>query len=460
MTERARALLAAARAGDAGARALLGGTDDLAAARDAVARRFGLAGWAELERHLAVLDAYRWEPTAAVVGEPLADRYLRLACLTYTDQDGLERRAEAAALLAEHPELTAEQIWAAAAASDVDTAERLLAAHPALATARGGPYGWTALAYLAYARPHATVQGGLQIAQALLAAGADPDEGYAWRGLTPPFTLLTGAFGGGEQTQPPHPDAAALAEMLLDAGADPNDGQTLYNRQFTADDTHLALLFSYGLGTGDGGPWRERLGEAVDSPADLVHGQLSWAVVHGQAERVALLLAHGADPSRPFADGRSPAATAAVGGNRDVLDLLREAGAAEPDLGPVDAFVAAAMAGDAAAVGATPPGVLATARGERAGLIVWAAARHRYDTVRLLVAHGFDVNALGRADTTAAGAWQTALHEAAGCGELDMIRLLLDLGADRSVVDRRFNATPEGWAVHFGQDAAAELLRG
>jgi ankyrin repeat protein len=118
------------------------------------------------------------------------------------------------------------------------------------------------------------------------------------------------------------------------------------------------------------------------------------------------------------------------------------------------------MAGDAAAVGATPPGVLATARGERAGLIVWAAARHRYDTVRLLVAHGFDVNALGRADTTAAGAWQTALHEAAGCGELDMIRLLLDLGADRSVVDRRFNATPGGWAVHFGQDAAAELLRG
>jgi ankyrin repeat protein len=463
MTERARRLLAAARDGDAGARALLegdgGAGDDLDAARRAVARRFGFAGWAELARHLAVLDAYRWDPTAAVVGEPVADRYLRLACLTYTDQDGPRRRAEGAALLAAHPELTAEHIWAAAAASDVDAVERLLAAQPGLATARGGPYGWTALAYLAYARPDATVDSGLRIARALLAAGADPDEGYAWRGLTPPFTLLTGAFGGGEQAQPPHAAGPALAALLLEAGADPNDGQSLYNRQFTDDDTHLALLLSHGLGRGDGGPWRQRLGDVLDPPADLVHGQLSWAVVHGQADRVALLLAHGADAGRPFLDGRSPAATAAVNGNTDVLALLRAAGAPEPELDPVDRFVAAAMAGDAAAVEATPAGVLDTARRERAGLVVWAAARLRYGTVRLLVSHGFDVNALGRADTTAAGDWQTALHEAAGGGELAMVRLLLELGADRAIADRRFNATPAGWAVHFGQDTAADLLR-
>jgi hypothetical protein len=302
------------------------------------------------------------------------------------------------------------------------------------------------------------VRRGVRVGQALLAAGADPDEGYSWRGLAPPFTLLTGAFGGGERAQPPHPAGAALAEMLLDAGADPNDGQALYNRQFGTDDTHLALLLSYGLGQGDGGPWRVRLGDAVDPPAELVRGQLSWAVVHGQAERVALLLAHGVDPAAPFPDGRSPAATAAVNGNAEVLALLRAAGAPAPDLDPVDAVVAAAMAGDAAAVEALPAGAVAAARRERAGLIVWAAARLRYDAVRLLVAQGWDVNALGRADTTADGAWQTALHEAAGSGELDMIRLLLELGADRSVTDRRFQATPAGWAVHFGQDAAADLL--
>jgi hypothetical protein len=39
-----------------------------------------------------------------------------------------------------------------------------------------------------------------------------------------------------------------------------------------------------------------------------------------------------------------------------------------------------------------------------------------------------------------------------------MVRLLLDLGADPTVTDHRFQATPEGWAEHFGHTALAELL--
>ena len=35
---------------------------------------------------------------------------------------------------------------------------------------------------------------------------------------------------------------------------------------FGDDDDHLVLLFEFGLGTGDGGPWRNRLGDAIDSP--------------------------------------------------------------------------------------------------------------------------------------------------------------------------------------------------
>src|SRR5207237_1397805 len=70
-------------------------------------------------------------------------------------------------------------------------------------------------------------------------------------GLVPPFTALTGAFGegeGGPARQPRHPYSVELATALLDAGADPNDGQALYNRMFTPDDDWLALLFRYGLG--------------------------------------------------------------------------------------------------------------------------------------------------------------------------------------------------------------------
>ncbi len=130
----------------------------------------------------------------------------------------------------------------------------------------------------------------------LLAAGADPDSGYLWLGLPTPFTALTGCFGEGEQgpgRQPRHPRGEQLARVLLERGADPNDGQTLYNRMFGRDDSHLRLLFSYGLGDGDGGVWRRRLGEAVDTPAEMLQRQADWAADHGFVQRVALLAEHG-----------------------------------------------------------------------------------------------------------------------------------------------------------------------
>ena len=99
--------------------------------------------------------------------------------------------------------------------------------------------------------------------------------------------MLTGALGSGEGDQPEHRHGLALAELLLAAGADPNDGQALYNRQFGADDRHLVLLLEHGLGRGDGGPWRARLGHAADSPAELMRGQLWWAIVHDLRDRVA-----------------------------------------------------------------------------------------------------------------------------------------------------------------------------
>lgn len=98
----------------------------------------------------------------------------------------------------------------------------------------------------------------------------------------------------------------ALARALLDAGADSNDGQALYNRQFGDDDSHLVLLFEYGLGRADGGLWRARLGHAIDSPYDLLRTQLKWAIVRA---RVALLAEHGVDIATPFGDpgSRPPA---------------------------------------------------------------------------------------------------------------------------------------------------------
>jgi ankyrin repeat protein len=54
----------------------------------------------------------------------------------------------------------------------------------------------------------------------------------------------------------------------------------------------------------------------------------------------------------------------------------------------------------------------------------------------------------------------TALHEAALRGNADLVALLLEHGADVSLRDTAFDATPAGWAEHSGFESLAEMLRG
>ena len=72
---------------------------------------------------------------------------------------------------------------------------------------------------------------------------------------------------------------------------------------------------------------------------------------------------------------------------------------------------------------------------------------------------GWDVNARARVDFPIEQEWETALHEAAGIGEIDAARMLIHLGADPGIRDARFRATPLGWPQHFGQQAMANYLR-
>jgi ankyrin repeat protein len=54
--------------------------------------------------------------------------------------------------------------------------------------------------------------------------------------------------------------------------------------------------------------------------------------------------------------------------------------------------------------------------------------------------------------------WQTALHAAAGDGDLPMARRLLAVGADPDRRDKRFGATALGWARHFAREPLIALL--
>ena len=103
--------------------------------------------------------------------------------------------------------------------------------------------------------------------------------------------------------------------------------------------------------------------------------------------------------------------------------------------------------------------MLERARAGRPGLVPWAAAIDAPDAVRLAVRSGWDVSARARVDAPLDQEWETGLHHAAANGDVEMVRLLLELGADPTLKDCRFDATPLHWAEHFDKPETAALLR-
>ena len=79
-----------------------------------------------------------------------------------------------------------------------------------------------------------------------------------------------------------------------------------------------------------------------------------------------------------------------------------------------------------------------------------AVELRRPEAVRLLVSAGFSVDGDGRT---------TPLHQAAYEGDLELARLLVELGADVDREDPTFHSTPVGWAEHAHADAVADYLR-
>jgi hypothetical protein len=428
-----------------------------------LARHHGFPSWPRLQAQVRVVVDLARSPHAQPVGGPVAtdedraDELLRLACLTY-GADDRSRPERARALLDDHPELARASVHTAAATGDAAAMEALVAADPGSVDRAGGPFRWAPLLYATYSRlPRVDTT---DVVAVLLAAGADPNAGFLWDGLVPPFTALTGALGGGEGGQPPHPRALDVAALLLAAGADPNDGQIVYNRglgDLARDDTDwLELLLAHGFGQADGGPWASLLGPALPSPPELVGEAFQHAVEAGLVRRVRLLLAHGADPdghgTHPVFAGRTAYQGAVLHGQVEIVGLLEAAGADTTTVDDDGRFMGALLAGDAdvvAALRASDDTVLGRVLAAHPDLVARAVELGRPSAVTLLVGLGFDVNVRPRA---------TALHAAAYRGDDAMVRLLLELGADPTIEDTEHHATPRGWAEFAGHATTAALL--
>ena len=87
----------------------------------------------------------------------------------------------------------------------------------------------------------------------------------------------------------------------------------------------------------------------------------------------------------------------------------------------------------------------------RVDLIHRAVEANRPEGVRLIVELGVDVNGM----IPHSGLDRSPLH---AVGSVDMARLLLELGADPSLRDPTYNATPIAWANHGQQQHIVEYL--
>jgi ankyrin repeat protein len=407
------------------------------------------------------MTSFVWNPPRAEDMTSPAERFVYLACLIYGEwHRGNPQKAEQ--LLAEHPALATADISCAAAAGNAAHVAAWLESNPALLDVPGGALGWPPLLYACYSRlEDRTGRSTLEVARLLLARGADPDAGFLWDG-TYAFTALTGAFGRGEDwiNQLPHPHADVLARLLLDAGADPNDGQTLYNRHFQPDDAHLTLLLEYGLGKAPTGPWIARVGDKGYSPERMLVEEVWGAAKHGFGDRIRLLAAHGADLNTPgIRNKRTPYEEALRAGHPDAAELLVSLGARRVELDELESFALECITGRADAVRARlaldPTLVDRLGYHGRVEMLHRAVEARQYDGVRLIAGLGVDLNAM----VPGTGLDRAALHQAALMGDLAMVRLLVELGADTTLKDCTYNSPPLGWANYADKAEVAEFLR-
>lgn len=199
------------------------------------------------------------------------------------------------------------------------------------------------------------------------------------------------------------------------------------------------------------------LGAAADAEGANGKTALMVAAQAGELPLVRRLLSAGADVNARNANGGSPLMYAAAGGHAEITRLLISRGAevsTRARLGWTPLLVAAATGHTEAVRVLLDAGADVDCRDAYGWTpLMRAVSGSDADTVRVLLTEG-------KPDLEAAeenGA--TALHIAAGEGQVELVRLLLAAGADPAARDGD-GRTPADVAAEANHAAAAALLQG
>ncbi len=428
-----------------------------------IARLYRFPSWNKLREHLTIVSSHIFTSSAEGGTKHGSEAmFVKNACLDYSG-DGpspSDRLAAAQQMLAADPALATGSVEALATVGDHRALASALDETPDAVNTKCGPNDWPPLFYAVYSRltTDNPEWSAIETVKVLLSAGADPNAGFFWRGLVPPFTALTGAIGGGESHQAWHPERLELARLLLEAGADPNDGQLLYNNgiggQNHDDPSHLELLVEFGLGTDTNGPWYQRLGSQLREIDELLYDEVEAAAKRNRPNILAYLASLGLDLERPV--GRSqlpPARIAAAEGHVEVMAVLADAGI-DVEMTPTERALQYTRRNETDQLKqllSEHGNLLEQLKGKYPGLCKSVSAGQD-PMLKMLIDLGFDINDLS--DT------KTALHHAAEANDVERAKMLIEHGANPDLKDTHIGADPWGWANHFGHTETATYLNG
>lgn len=411
-------------------------TDSLAGAQLVIARELGFSSWPKLK---VAVQAGRTELDARV------DTFVAASI------EG--RLKEAAALLQSDPSIAGRSLLAAVVLGDSDAVRARVAADSEVALAVDDQRGWPPLLFACYSRWHQVDPSReprlADVVHLLLEAGASPNtnNGAFRNGYR---SALTGAVTVNN---------ADITQVLLEAGASADDNRCVEQAADRRDHRCLRLLLRHGARVA--GTWA--LGAAVyaddaeavsilleavragsgDTAAHATRALADAAAANATREVVSALLAAGADPDVHDSDTGLPALRGAVrAGDDEVAALLLRNGASANST-EVDRFIGACRRANGDYVRrllADDEGLLdrLTAADRAAMVNIMGAASPA--AARLMLDSGFSVD--GRNEFGG-----QPLHIAAYLGNADVVRVLLEAGAEVDARDSRFDGTPLAFAT-------------